>query len=44
MGSREDDDYWNDKYDCDDEDCPCRDEDEAEDDEALITMMEIIDG
>lgn len=54
MGNREDDDYWNNKYDqewyaedgeCDDDDCACHEEDdEAEDSEALITMMEIIDG
>lgn len=32
MGSREDDDYWSDLYDCDDEHCPCHDWDDIDDD------------
>jgi hypothetical protein len=40
MGSREDDAYWNDKY----AEPLDEDEEEWEDEEALITMMEIIDG
>jgi hypothetical protein len=40
MGTREDDAYWNEKY----AESVDEDEEEWEDEEALITMMEIIDG
>ena len=44
MGSPEDDTYWNEKYDCYDEDCPCRDDDPefvtCEDGDIIFVTME----